>query len=142
MGFEELWHSFDTICMGCRLPKGKCFLEKAYDGESPTVSAKQPRNAERRHAAGAEQARQFAETSAAVPKSTGCDSHDGVTGHRPAGTADAVAQVVAEGNAAQLAVVTRQLEQVKAHVAEMEKMLGLLGVSWGLHFRNVDKFKA
>ena len=38
----------DTICIGCRLPKGKCFGEKVKDGGSPTISVKQPRKTEQR----------------------------------------------------------------------------------------------
>ena len=66
------------------------------------------------HAAGAEQARQVAETHVAAPTPNGL-----ATGHKPEGAVEATAQLVAEGNAEQLALLTSQLEQYKTQVAEM-----------------------
>ena len=71
------------------------------------------------HAAGAEQTRQAAESHVSAVTPNDSESRESVAGHRPAGTVDVVAQLVADGNAAQLAIVTRQLEQYKTQVAEM-----------------------
>ena len=72
-------------------------------------------------AAGAEQVRQTAETSNNTGMSQSSQVLAGATGHRPPGTADVAAQLVAEGNAEYTARVVRELGQARAQVAELQQ---------------------